>query len=45
MKKLKDQIKIEQPEEWKKDVKDNRWVSNWEIDDILFREDDKNKHF
>lgn len=45
MKELKEQIKIEQPKEWDKDVKDNRWVSNWEIDDILFREDDKNKHF
>lgn len=44
IKELKEQIKIEQPEEWKRDVKDNRWVSNWEIDDILFREDDRNKN-
>jgi hypothetical protein len=45
MEKLKEKVKIEQPEEWKRDVKNNRWVSNWEIDDILFREDDRNKHF
>lgn len=42
---IKEQIKVEQPEEWKRDVKDNRWVSNWEIDDILYREHDDNDDF
>ena len=45
MEELKEQLKIQQPEEWKRDVKDNRWVSNWEIDDILYREDDNNDDF
>ena len=45
MKELKDQVKVEQPSEWKKDKGDNRWVSNYEIDDILFQDDDSRRNF
>ena len=30
---------------WKKDISDNRWVSNEEIDDILFQDDDLSQDF
>jgi len=45
MEELKEQVKVVQPGEWEKDVKDNRWVSNYEIDDILFKDDDNKRNF
>ena len=43
--KFEESFKPLQPKEWEKDVSDNRWVSNEEIDDILFQDDDLSQDF